>query len=215
MKNKILIIDDEKSICDVLSFALKKKYDVDYTIDAEQGLEKLRDNDYDVVLLDLRLGTVSGLEILKEIMDVGLKAAVIVMTAYGSERVSVEAMKLGAYSYITKPLDMEELKLLISKAIEYIQMTDKISFLSAELKEKNAENRIIGQSSRMKKVFNLVDRVKDVDSSVLITGESGTGKELIARKIHESGPRRNEHFITINCAAIPENLLESELFGYK
>lgn len=215
MRSKVLIIDDEKSICEVLGFALKTKYIVDYAVDPYEGMAKLRDNDFDVVLLDLRLGSVSGLDILKEVRSVSLRSAVIMMTAYGSEQVSVEAMKLGAFSYLTKPLDMEALKVLVAKAVEHVKMADEISYLSEELKGKNSEEIIVGQNPKMRKVFSLVDRVKNVDSNVLITGESGTGKELIARRIHEKGLRKNNRFVTVNCAAIPENLLESEFFGYK
>lgn len=215
MKNSVLIIDDEESICESLRFALQTDYEVRYCTGPEDGLDKLRGGNFDIVLLDLRLGAYDGLDILRSIREVGLRIAVIVMTAYGSEKVSVEAMKLGAYSYLTKPLDIEELRLVIEKALEYTRMTDDVSFLSEQLRDRNAYNRIIGQSPKMARIFALVEKLKDVDSSVLITGESGTGKELVARTIHYSGRRKDARFVVINCAAIPDSLLETEFFGYK
>ncbi len=137
------------------------------------------------------------------------------MTAYGSETTAVEAMKLGAFSYLTKPLDIDELKIVVSNAVQFVKMSDKVNYLSEELNKISVNDTIIAESTAMRRVLQLADKIKDTDTNVLITGESGTGKELIARRIHYNGLRKNERFVVINCAAIPENLLESELFGYK
>ncbi len=215
MNANILIIDDERSICESLKFAFSTEYNVRITTDPHEGLSLLRENDFDVVLLDMRLGSVDGIDILRAIHEVELPSAVIVMTAYGSETTAVEAMKLGAFSYLTKPLDIDELKIVVSNAVQFVKMSDKVNYLSEELNKISANDTIIAESTAMRRVLQLADKIKDTDTNVLITGESGTGKELIARRIHYNGLRKNERFVVINCAAIPENLLESELFGYK
>lgn len=215
MKNSVFILDDEQSICEVLSFALRSDYLVEYCTDPEQGLRQLRSKAYDLVLMDIRLGARNGLDILRSIQAVALDTQVIMMTAYGDEKTSVEAMKLGAFDYLLKPLNIDELKLVIEKALAYRSMNEEVKYLSAELQNRSAPYQMIGESKVMRHVFHLIDMFKDVDSSVLITGESGTGKELVARAIHNQGRRKNGRFVVVNCAAIPEGLLESEFFGHK
>ncbi len=215
MNVNILIIDDERSICESLKYAFSAEYNVKATTDPQEGLSLLREYDFDVVLLDLRLVSVDGFDILRAIREVEIPSAVIVMTAYGNESTAVEAMKLGAFSYLTKPLDINELKLVVGNAVQFVRMSDKVNYLSEELNKINLKDTIIAESTAMRRVLQLTDKIKDTDTNVLITGESGTGKELIARRIHYNGLRKNERFVVINCAAIPDNLLESELFGYK
>ncbi|MBM7870022.1 DNA-binding NtrC family response regulator [Clostridium pascui] len=209
---KVLVIDDESSICTALSFALEDDYEVFTANNEETALAIINEVDINIILLDLRLGDENGIEILKKIKIVNKEIMVIMMTAFGTIESSVEAIKNGAFYYITKPINMEELDILMKKAEEYIGLNSKIKYLSDKV-DKNYN--IIGSSSKMKEVFNLIDRVKDVNINVFITGESGTGKELVARAIHFNGKRKDKPFNVINCSAIPDNLLESELFGYK
>lgn len=214
MKN-ILIIDDEIGICSSLTFALEDKYKVYSTLNPDEGLEIIKNKNINLVLLDLKIGDVDGLEVLGRIKEINKEVIVIVMTAYGSILSSVEAMKKGAYTYLTKPMNLEELYIVIGKALEYQGMTEEIQYLNKELQNKYQYGGIIGKSEGMKKIFNLIEKLKDVETSVMITGESGTGKELVARAIHFSGKRKNNKFVEVNCAAIPEGLLEEEFFGHK
>src|SRR5262249_11404992 len=157
----------------------------------------------------------NGLDLLKEIKAGNPNAAVIMMTAYTSTKSAIEAMRLGAYDYISKPFDVDELKIVAQKALERAELVDENVYLRRELEQKYTFNNIIGKSPRMQAIFALVDRVARTSSTVLIHGESGTGKELIARAIHFASPRAARRFLSINCGAMPENLLESELFGHE
>ena len=215
MKEKILIIDDEKNICASLTYALEDDYIVFSETNPSKGIEIINNNKINLVLLDLKIGRVDGLDVLREIKDIDSKIVVIMMTAYGTIETSVEAMKNGAYTYLTKPLNIDELVLTIEQALEYQGLFSKVDELNNQLKEKYSYKGIIGKSKEMLKIFELIEKIKDVDVNVLITGESGTGKEVVARAIHYSGKYSREKFVEINCAAIPEGLLESELFGHK
>ena len=215
MKASVFILDDEQSICEVLQFALRDDYVVEYCTDPEQGLLRLRSKAFDLVLLDIRLGTRNGIDILQSIRSVAMDTQVIMMTAYGDEETSVKAMNLGAFDYLVKPLNIDELKLAIKKALDYRSMSEHVKFLTEELQNHGTRYQMVGNGKTMHHVFHLIDMFKDVDSSVLITGESGTGKELVARAIHSQGRRKAERFVVVNCAAIPEGLLESEFFGHK
>ena len=217
MKKKILIIDDEKSICTFLSLALEDKYEVFTAESSERAYEILEKEKISIVVLDLLLGEESGLSVLKEIKERNPEIVVIMMTAYGDIKTSVEAIKQGAFHYLSKPLDLDELQHYISQALELQKLSRKVESLSAaleELEQRTYYGEIIGKSEPMQKVYRLIEKVKDLDTSVIITGESGTGKELVARAIHNSGIRRSENFVSINCAAIPEGLLEEEFFGH-
>ncbi|WP_366922181.1 sigma-54 dependent transcriptional regulator [Metallumcola ferriviriculae] len=209
----ILIIDDEIAICSSLTFALEDSYQVSTATSAAEGLDKLNERSFSVVLLDWRLGESDGLAVLEEIKRDFPQTVVIMMTAYGTVESTVRAMKLGAYYYITKPLDVKELLLLLDNAVEYYRLSAKVKYLDEAFSE--SYGGIIGKSKALRRVFRLIDKVKDIDSNVLITGESGTGKELVSRAIHFLGKRKEGPFEVINCAAIPEPLLESELFGYQ
>ncbi|WP_126428656.1 sigma-54-dependent transcriptional regulator [Brevibacillus marinus] len=213
--NKLLIIDDERAICSSLSFALDDEYEVWTAQDAQTGLQILEAQEIDLVLLDLNLRRTSGLKLLPQIIGKRPEAAVIMMTAYGTIESSVEAIKAGAFHYITKPLNLAEVRLLLSKAAEYKQLHRQVKILSAAVNQQHAYAGMIGRSPAMQRLFQLLERIKGINSNVLITGESGTGKELVARAIHQQGDRKDGPFSVINCAAIPENLLESELFGYE
>lgn len=212
---KILIIDDEAAICSSLQFALEDEHEVRTTTDPYQGLQWIKEEVFEFCLLDLKIGEANGIHVLTEIKKIQNDMIVVMMTAYGTISSSVEAIKKGAYSYLTKPLHMEELFTLLNQAFQFQQLNRQVEYLSQELEKKYGFEGIIGKSPLMKNVFQLIEKVKDIDSNVLITGESGTGKELVARAIHFSGKRKKEHFEVLNCAAIPEHLLESELFGYE
>ncbi|WCN38902.1 sigma-54-dependent transcriptional regulator [Aneurinibacillus uraniidurans] len=214
MNTAILIIDDEQAIGSSLYFAFENDYDVSATTMVSDAYTIIQTKSIDVVLLDWRLGEHDGLDVLVEIKKLSPSTEVIMMTAYGTIESSVEAIKRGAYHYITKPLDIDELQLLVEKAVEYKQLQTQIAELTETIDKIKGYAEMIGQSPAMQHVFSVIERVKDIDSSVLIFGESGTGKELVARAIHRKGKRKTKPFISINCAAIPENLLESELFGF-
>lgn len=215
MKKRILILDDEKNICSSLTYALEDQYEVLSATNPDDAFEIMRNEKIHLVLLDLRIGKVNGLEVLTKIKEIDKNIVVIMMTAYGTIESTVQAIKNGAFTYLTKPLNMDELMVTIAKGLEYQSLNEKVEHLNNELKEKYSYKGIIGKSPAMQHVFQLIDRLKDVDTNVLITGESGTGKELVARAIHYSGSRSRENFVAINCAAIPDGLLESELFGHQ
>ena len=212
---KILIIDDEISICSSLSFALEDRFLVKATTEPLQAIQWLQQETFHLCLLDLRIGQVDGLELLGQIKDLQREIVVVMMTAYGSIATSVEAIKKGAYTYLTKPLHMEGMLTVIDQALEYQRLNRQLEYLSSELAEKYTEKGIIGNSPAIQQVFSKIEKLKDLDTSVMVMGESGTGKELVARALHFSGQRRKHRFVALNCAAIPENLLESELFGHR
>jgi len=211
----VLIIDDERAICSSLSFALEDRYAVLTSLSAAEGLLLMKDQQVDCVLLDLRIGQEDGISFIPEIKKIRPDCVVIMMTAHGSIETSVEAMRKGAYHYLTKPLNLEEVGILIAKALEFQYLHNQVQVLTKSIRKDENYGGIIGKSPAMQKIFYLIDRVKNIDSNVLISGESGTGKELVARAIHYEGKRKGKPFSVVNCAAIPENLLESELFGYE
>lgn len=217
MKPNILIIDDEPSICQVLTFALNHDYQVHAVQDAARGMAMLDQVQPDLILLDLQIGTDDGIEVLKRIKAKDETIPVLIMTAYGSIRSSVEAMRSGAFTYLTKPLDIEELQIFLENALTVRRMSQQVIQLNDELNSlrTNQYGGIIGRSEEMQQVFSMVDKLKNLDTSVTVVGESGTGKELVARAIHNMGERKKCRFVALNCAAIPEGLLEEELFGHK
>ena len=215
MKFNVLIVDDERAICDSLSFGLEDHYHIFTTTDPEESLRILQEKSIDLILLDLRIGTNNGIEVLQKMKQICPSVMVIMMTAYASIETSVEATKQGAYYYIEKPINIEKLLILMERALKHKQMSQEIVSLHRKLKQKKSNHPFLGKSKAMQHVFSMIDRIKDIDSSVLIFGESGTGKELVARNIHNIGKRKNGPMQIVNCAAIPETLLESELFGYE
>ena len=212
-KRKILIIDDEMGICTALSFALEDKYEVYSATEPASALALIRDKFINLCLLDLKLEKYSGIDVLQKIKEVSKETVVIMMTAYGTIESSVEALQKGAYTYLTKPLNIEELYCVVEQALEFQRLNEHVEYLSNQLEEKYSYNGIVGKSHSMQQIFRMIEKLKDVDTGVIITGESGTGKELVAKALHFSGSRRKEHFEELNCAAIPEGLLEGELFG--
>ena len=212
---RILIVDDEPAICTSLAFALEDNYVVATAGTAEKALAAISKRDCDIVLLDLKLGSVDGMEVLQQIKNIDSNIIVIIMTAYGSIKSSVDAIKAGAFYYLTKPINMDELDMLLANASDYIGMRSKVQYLSDKLTERRDITGIVGTSVCIKQIMSDIERVKDVDFNVLIYGESGTGKELVAKALHYLSGRKSEPFEVINCAAIPSELLESELFGYE
>lgn len=215
MNPKILIIDDERAICASLRFALEDIYDTSTSSDPEEGLRLIEEHPFDIVLLDLRLGLHNGLDVLRQIKQKCPAITVIMMTAYASIESSIEAIKQGAYYYIEKPINTTELRLLLAKALEHNRLSSEVRTLQEKLNVQTDRHRFIGKSKAMEHILSMIERVKDIDSNVLITGESGTGKEVVARAIHNTGKRKHGPLEIVNCAAIPEALLESELFGYE
>ena len=215
MKRKIIIIDDELSMCTFLSLALSKEYSVQYVTTAKDGLELLEKSAFDLILLDLMIGTTNGIDLLKKIRLSHPELPVIMMTAYGSIPTSVEAIRAGAFTYLVKPLNIEELVAFIEQALSIKRIAEERNYLQEELSSHHSYHEIIGTSAPIQKVYAMIERLKNLDTSVMIYGESGTGKELVARALHQLGDRSEGRFVALNCAAMPEALIEGELFGHK
>lgn len=213
----ILLVDDESSMRLTLTMLLKReKHTLVQAATGEAALKHLENDHFDVVLTDLNLDEVTGLDILRSAKNNNPQTEVIVLTGYGSIESAVEAMKLGAFDYLTKPVDAEELLLSIGRATERQKLKSEVARLRTEVEVTGRFNagNIVANSPAMHEVLGMVERVAPTDAAVLIQGESGTGKELIARAVHQNSDRKDEAFIPINCGALPENLLESELFGH-
>ncbi|GJQ48043.1 putative DNA-binding response regulator in two-component system [Candidatus Kuenenia stuttgartiensis] len=214
-KEKILIIDDDASILEVLQMRLKALgYSVSIAKDGDEAKTVLFQNKINLVLVDLRLSEENGIELMRDIIKNYPKLPIIIITAHGSIESAVEAMRRGAYSYIAKPFRNDDLAMQIKNALEKQRLTQEIEYLRNQLDERNNFNPIIGKNKQMLEILELVSRVSKTDCNVIIYGESGTGKELIARAIHQNSNRANGPFIATNCGAIPEGLLENELFGH-
>jgi two-component system nitrogen regulation response regulator GlnG len=214
---RILVADDEESMRWVLSKALKKKgFAVDLAVDGDEALKLIRAHSYDLAILDIKMPGLTGLELLDRIREIKSDLLVVIMTAEASMKNAVEAMKRGAYDYITKPFDLDVIDAIVEKVNRAREMTSQVSSLKEELKERyQPDKTIIGNSPAMREVYKTIGKVAPSDVTVLIQGESGTGKELIARAIHYNSKRLGKPFIALNCAAIPKELLESELFGFE
>jgi len=220
MSEKILIVDDDQTIRLVLTEALKKKgFELEEAGSAEEALDKIRvaprPNPFDLVIMDVRLPKMSGLEAVSRIRELDREAIVIVVTAYGGKEIALEAIRKGAYDYFTKPFKLEEMEIVIERALEKRRLQNEVRTLRERVKKDREFEDIVGQSEGIKNVLELVTKVAPLDSTVLITGESGTGKELIANAIHRRSRRCGGAFIKVNCAAIPEGLFESALFGHE
>ncbi len=212
---KILVVDDEQSLRDVLSIMLKRAgYAVTSAMDGEEAIELLNREIFDLVITDLRMPKIDGMEVLKAVKSASPETVVLIITAFASADSAVEAMKQGAYDYLTKPFQVDEVQLIIRNALEKRRLTTENMLLKREMASQSSFAQLVGQSEAMQKVFDVVRKVADSKSNVLICGESGTGKELVARAIHYNSARSVMPFVAVNCSAVPETLLESELFGH-
>lgn len=212
----ILIIDDDESVLYTLKLVLiKERYFIDCARTASEALSKLSENKYDVIISDINMPDKSGLDLLDEIKQKDQEAIIIMITAYGSETIAVEAMKKGAYDYLPKPFSNDVLKITIRRALEKVALKKENYILRQQIDNERCLLNIIGCHESMKKVFDLIKKVSITDTTVLITGESGTGKELVANAIHNLSSRKSNPFVKVNCAALPDTLIESELFGYE
>jgi DNA-binding NtrC family response regulator len=213
---KIVIIDDEPAMVEVIVTLCREKGHQVFPFNvAQKAVEQMDAIQPHVVIADIRMETMSGFDVLRHVREHHRQTAVILITAYASVETAVEAMKMGAYDYVTKPFKIDELQLTVQRALDYQAAVRENVYLRKELKNKYKFENIIGTSRKMQLVYSLISKVADTDSTVLIQGESGTGKELVARGLHFNSNRQHHPFVAINCSALPENLLESELFGHK
>ena len=211
----ILIVDDEKSLLDLLTVVFKKEgYAVRTALSAAAGFEVLGREEIDLVVTDIKMPGADGMDILRYARENLPDVPVILITAYGSIAQAVEALKAGALDYVVKPFDVEELKIIAGRGLASRRLKQENILLKRDLKERYGFEQMIGKSRSMQEIYILIEKIGSTDSTVLITGESGTGKEMAARAVHLQGARRDHPFVSINCAALPENLLESELFGH-
>jgi DNA-binding NtrC family response regulator len=214
--DKILVVDDDLEMCQYLCEVLKGEgYPVTVMNDSLEASKAIKREEFDVIVTDLKMRGLKGLDLLKETGRVAPLTPVIIITAFGTIESAIKAMKMGAYDYLTKPFQMGEFLLAVEKAVEHRHLKMEILRLKKEVETRYQFHQLIGKSPSMKKIYELIERISDSSSNVLITGESGTGKELVAKAIHYNGIRKEGPFVAVNCAAIPETLLESELFGYK
>jgi two-component system response regulator AtoC len=215
-EKRILVIDDEENMRHMLAVLLEKEgYQVANAGDGKEGLELALENFYDIILCDLKMPVMDGMAFLENFQDTQLESTVIVMSAYGTLDTAIEAMKNGAYDYVSKPFKPDEILLALKKAEERERLRKENRLLQQSIRESFSFAQMIGRSSAMQDIFTIIEKVADYKTTVLITGESGTGKELIAQAIHHHSSRADKPLVTVNCGAIPETLLESELFGHK
>jgi DNA-binding NtrC family response regulator len=213
---RILVVDDESKMRRILELMLNPDgYSIDLAEDGRQALALLEQHSYDLVITDLKMPNLDGMEMIRMIKKIPIDSPVIVITAFGSVESAVEAMKFGAFDYITKPFEKEMIRIVVSKAIAYSTLRKENAYLREEVLQSYAPPEFVGNSPKMRTVYELVSQVAGTTSTVLITGESGTGKELLARAIHHGSARANGPFIAVNCASIPDTLLESEFFGFE
>jgi two-component system response regulator HydG len=216
MMPKVLVVDDEPSHRQMIEAVLSAEgYEVQQADDGQSAIAAIEKKFYNLVIMDVRMKQVGGIEALKEIKKISPGIPIIIMTAYASVGTAVDALKSGAYDYLTKPLDIEELKILVAKALRYRELEQENIHLKERLNDRFDFSNIIGRSPAMSKLFEIMALVTPSEATVLIVGESGTGKELIVNAIHQNSPRGEKPLIKVNCAALPETLLESELFGHE
>ncbi len=216
MKHRILIVDDESIVRAFISEVLiRMGYAPLAAESGEKALEYLNRGEFDVVITDFKMPGISGIELLKQTLALWPDCRVIIITAFGTIEQAVGAMKIGAHDYITKPISPDHLEMVVSKALEYKTLKLENRILRREISEKYSFENIVGKAASMRKVYELIERAAPADSTILISGESGTGKELVARAIHYNSPRAGGPFVKMNCAALPEGLIESELFGHE
>jgi len=215
-RQKILIVEDDQLLNEFLVETLNRQpYDIDSTENAETAINKIKQNPYDLVITDIKLPDKDGMEVLNTTKSISNDVGVIVMTAFGTVENAVEAMKIGAFDYLTKPFSADRIEMIIKKYFDYNEIVNENKILRSQLGKMYGIENIIGQSKKMKHVFEIIQMVADSKSTVLIQGPSGTGKELVAKAIYYNSSRRNKPFIKTNCAALPDGLVESELFGHE
>ena len=215
-KRHILVVDDELSMRELLELLFQREgYQVSCAESGRKAIELLAENNFDLLLCDIRLGDMTGLDVLRAAKKKNPNAVVIMISAYASTETAVEAMNSGAYDYVPKPFDKNELKQAVANAMELKTLEHEKEILDSELKKTVHFGKIVGNSPRMMHIYKMVKQVAETSTNILVTGESGTGKELIARAIHDRSARRDKPFVVINCGGIPETLMESELFGHR
>jgi two-component system response regulator PilR (NtrC family) len=214
-ETRVLVVDDEQSMRELLGIMLRQVgYDVTLADGGEAAVQALRTDAFDLVITDLRMRKIDGIAVLRAAKEHSPRTVVLVVTAFASTETAVEAMKLGAYDYVTKPFKLDELKLTIANALERKRLQDENRELKRQLRREHGVDGFVGKSPRMLEIFETIRKTADSNSTVMITGESGTGKELVARAVHQESSRRTGPFLSVNCGAIPETLMESELFGH-
>src|SRR6266850_2885299 len=215
-KARILVIDDEESPRESLRFILKDRYDVTLADDGPVGLEALgKGEPFDVVLLDMKMPRMDGLEVLSKILQYAPTMPVVMVTAITEAKPAVQAMKMGAADYLNKPFDVDEIRLVVDRILKEKALEREVGRLRTELQVASNFENIVGSGPAMQKLYSLIQRVMDTETTILVLGETGTGKELVARALHYNSVRREGPFIPVHCAAIPSELLESELFGHE
>ena len=215
MQRRVLIIDDDRPLCELLAAELATHdIEVTWATSAEEGLERLESESFPIVLTDIEMRGMSGVELCQHIASTREGVLVIVMTSYGSLESAISAIRSGAYDYVPKPFESRSLFLALERAFKHVELRDEVHRLRLAVERTSRFDTMLGASAGMQKVFSLISRVAGTDATVLVTGESGTGKELVARALHERGPRKQGSFVALSCAAVPETLLESELFGH-
>ncbi len=216
MKPRILVVDDEESIREFLEIMLKKEgFEITLAEDGAMAKDVLAKKTFDMIISDLQMPNMNGIELLKHVKETSPDTVFMMITAFGTTETAVEAMKMGAYDYITKPFKIDEVRLNINNALRSKNLEVENRSLKKELVKEYSFQNIIGNSQAMHLIYDLIKRVSQAPTNILVTGESGTGKEVVAKAIHYNGPLKDRPFVTINCGAIPENLMESEMFGHK
>ena len=215
-RGRILVVDDEASLREVLTIMLQREgYDIDTAADGAAAQALLQESDFDLIISDIKMPRVSGIELLRFVREHAPETMMIMITAFSTSEDAVEAMKLGAFDYITKPFRNDEIRLIVRNALERRALRQENQTLRRELSQRYSFANMVGKSEPMQQVYELISKVAPSKANVLVTGESGTGKELVAKAIHFNSPRREHPFVPVNCGAIPETLLESELFGHE
>jgi two-component system response regulator AtoC len=216
LQRRILVADDDPAICELLKTFLEDEgFTVDSAASGQSALDSLKSGDYDLVLLDMRMPEMTGLDVLKQLREKQGELPVILMTAHGSPNVAIQASSLGAYSYLTKPFELDDVLYQIRRYFERLELREEVRTLRSQVEPRDPSERIIGDSPAMHEIYKVVGRSAQTDATVLITGETGTGKELVAHVIHSNSTYRGGPLVKVNCAALPETLLESELFGHE
>jgi two-component system response regulator PilR (NtrC family) len=216
MKSRILVVDDEESIREFLDIMLRKEgYEVTSAEDGAKALDMIKKKTFDLVISDLQMPNLTGIELLRQVRDSYPDLLFMMITAFGTTETAVEAMKLGAYDYITKPFKIDEVRINIANALRSRNLEVENRTLKKELTKEYSFQNLVGNSDAMHRIYEMVKRVSQTPTNVLVTGESGTGKEMVAKAIHFNGPLKERPFVTVNCGAIPESLMESEMFGHK